>query len=441
MDLVNQVKRRLASDGPRGLIVIDDQFLMPRTGTAVDHPQGSNFHNIQRDFGKLPELCRDSRVDVVVTCRNRAIANAIAESKSEGPIALQIAADAGTSPNLVERVRMEARQFPKLVWPNATIVELESMEPTSWNEGWLPQADARRSFYDILRRSPPIARQDPLSALDKFVGLEKVREDLMRLQNLLRLEKEHGIRKLDVQPVGLHVALFGHPGTGKTEVAKAIAHIYRQLGVLTGPFIHCSATADLVAGHVGQTAIKTREKIDAAMGGVLFIDEAYGLADDKTFGKDAVNELLKFMTEDKGKLAVFVAGYPEPMKDFLRMNAGLASRFTHQINMPVYTDDQLVEILVVQARRTGKSVADAARPIILKKLAAHRGNCVAARLPFGFARDADNLMVKAKMAQADRLGRRAVRSISNDELSALTADDFSAAELNLPQGEHSAAGA
>jgi stage V sporulation protein K len=172
----------------------------------------------------------------------------------------------------------------------------------------------------------------------------------------------------------------------------------------------------------------------------LFIDEAYVLADEKTFGKEAVAELLKFMTDDRDKLAVIAAGYPEPMKDFLRINPGLASRFVLPIDMPQYTDDQLVEILAVQARAAGKTVADDARPIIREKLAAHRRNCAAARLSFGFARDAENLMVKAKMAQSFRLGRSKVRSVSNEELTALTADDFRNAKLGVPQGSDGAVG-
>jgi SpoVK/Ycf46/Vps4 family AAA+-type ATPase len=191
-----------------------------------------------------------------------------------------------------------------------------------------------------------------------------------------------------------------------------------------------------VAGYIGQTATKTRAKIEQARGGVLFIDEAYSLArgGEQNFGREAVDTMLSFMSDHKDELAVIVAGYPGPMARFFEMNEGLPRRFSRRIHMPQYSDDQLVEILMMQARRSGKTVADDARAIIREKLAAHRRNCAAARSAFGFAGEAGNLLEKARVAQGRRLSNRPMRSISDEELSILTAGDFLAAQLAPPAG-------
>lgn len=281
---------------------------------------------------------------------------------------------------------------------------------------------------------------DPLSALDGLIGLEEVRDELVRLRNLLELQQELQRRGPRTDPVNLHAVVTGSPGTGKTEVAKAIANMYRQVGILTGPLIHCSAF-DLVAVYVGQTAIKTRQKIEEAMGGVLLVDDPRVLAGERTFGREAIDELGRCVIEDRGKLALLFSGNTGPMREFFRFVPFLERRIARWIIMPEYTDDQLVEMLLVMAQRSGKAVADDVRPIIREKLATHRRNCAAQRLSFGFANDAGNLLAKARIAQSVRLSGRPMRSINDQELSTLTAADFYAAELGLPRANDDAADA
>jgi hypothetical protein len=437
-DLIDHITKRLAPGKPRTLIVIDDELLQPRPqhdqANQADRPSSGKSNDIARAFKDLPSRCRESSADIILLCRSAGIRDAVAAEKAEGPITYELLRNAGDSQLARLEAERDARLFPKLLWPGADAIELQSMDPKEWNGAWLPSADPHQSFYHILRTTTPVPKEDPLAALEPFIAMDQVRDKLRELQDLLRFEQERLRRGQQTEPLSLHVVLYGQPGTGKTEVAKAIAHIYRQLGLLSGSFVACAGRADLIGRYVGETAIKTRAKCEEARGGVLFIDEAYLLAQggEGDFGKEAIGELLDYMTSYKDQLAVIAAGYPEPMRQFLRANEGLRRRFGQHINMPDYTDDQLVDILVLQARRSGKTVADAARPVIRAKIAGHRQACAAARLSFGFAGDAVTLLEKARLAQARRLRARVLATMSNDELGLLTIEDFHAAQLDLP---------
>ena len=249
-DLVHHVTERLKPGGPRRLIVIDDQFLQPRAqhdqAGHSDRPLEGKGAEIERGFKALPALCRKSRTDLILICRSRPLAEAITageaaarnkEPAANGPIAYEMLHDVGDSDYARIQATNDAKLFPKLVWTGAPILQFETMAPDQWNGGWLPSADPRQQFYNILRSCPPVPKDDPLSALDRFVGMDQVRDRLRSLRDLLALDQELRRRGQATEPMSLHVALYGQPGTGKTEVAKAIAHIYRQLGVLPGPFV------------------------------------------------------------------------------------------------------------------------------------------------------------------------------------------------------------
>ncbi len=313
--------------------------------------------------------------------------------------------------------------------PSATVVSSDQIS-TDEKLANPSQVTIARSLNDLSD-----LREGPLSILDNLIGMESVRGKLEDLRNLLSLEQEQRRRGQRPQPMALNVALYGQAGTGKTEVARAIAQIYRDAGILPGPFICCSPLADLVGEYIGQTAVKTRSKCMEALGGVLYVDEAYLLArgGQHDFGAEAISELLDFMVSNRDRIAVIVAGYPELMRDFFRTNAGLLQRFTHHITMPEYTDEQLVEILILCARARRKSVAYEARLVIREKIATYRQHCAAAQLSFSFAADAINFLEKANLAQTRRLLGRSLAAISDDEISHLTVQDFETAEFNLPR--------
>ena len=186
--------------------------------------------------------------------------------------------------------------------------------------------------------------RDSLAELNKMIGLQDIKTDIHEMVKLVRYYRDIG--KDVTRSFSLHTVFTGNPGTGKTTVARIMARIFRALGVLERGHLVEVDREELVAGYIGQTAIKTAEKIDAAMGGVLFIDEAYSLSSqyENDFGKEAIEIILKRMEDNRGKFVVICAGYTGEMENFLKMNPGLKSRFDRKFNFPDYSEEELFSI-------------------------------------------------------------------------------------------------
>lgn len=262
--------------------------------------------------------------------------------------------------------------------------------------------------------------EDLQKQLDCMIGLDGVKQQVHSIINELKIDALRKSKGLKVSNTSKHLVFKGNPGTGKTTIARLLSKIYKQLGILEKGQLVEVDRSEIVAGYVGQTALKTKEKIDEAMGGILFIDEAYTLAKgENDFGQEAIDTLLKAMEDHRDEFIVIVAGYDEPMESFLQSNPGLKSRFNEYIHFDDYSEEELFMIFGLLCEQNDFRMDLEAQDTLksyLNELCNHKPD------NFANGREMRNLFDKSKKAHSNRLA--SLNEISDKDLITFKKDDL-----------------
>ena len=260
--------------------------------------------------------------------------------------------------------------------------------------------------------------EDLLAELDSYVGMDAIKEEVRSLINMVQVYKLRRENDLPTTDMSLHMVFSGNPGTGKTTVARIMARIYHSLDILSkGQLVEVDRSG-LVAGYVGQTALKTQKVIEKAMGGVLFIDEAYALngKSENDFGQEAIDTILKAMEDHRDDLVVIVAGYTELMDRFIHSNPGLESRFNRFLMFEDYTPEQMVAIFKMQCKKGCYVLAEGTEELVRDFISEESADD-----SFGNARGVRNLFEHILVAQNNRLAK--MEQVTREDLMQILPDD------------------
>lgn len=309
-------------------------------------------------------------------------------------------------------------------WLNALDEKVKDCDDEDVSDDEDSDENSEESSEDPNDNRTPEPAENEKSAeeeLNELIGLASVKKEVTTFKNYLMVQKAREKQGLPMPPTSYHLVFSGNPGTGKTTIARIMAKIFKEFGILEKGHMVETDRADLVAGYVGQTAIKTDEIVDSALDGVLFVDEAYTLSksNDNDYGQEAIDTLLKRMEDDRKRLVVIVAGYTNEIREFVQSNPGLSSRFNRYIEFPDYTLDELKEIFNLSLKKYRYQLDKAARTALDEVIASAMES--ADKNHFGNGRFVRNLFEKVVERQANRLASS--EDLSKENLCLLTRED------------------
>ena len=299
------------------------------------------------------------------------------------------------------------------------LMEKKTNQPPISEKSEKPASQTQAAKPEEKEEIPPKEKiEDLLAELDSYVGMDAIKAEVRSLINMVQVYKLRREHDLPTTDMSLHMVFSGNPGTGKTTVARIMSRIYHSLDILSkGQLVEVDRSG-LVAGYVGQTALKTQKVIEKAMGGVLFIDEAYALngKSENDFGQETIDTILKAMEDHRDDLVVIVAGYTELMDRFIHSNPGLESRFNRFLMFEDYTPEQMVAIFKMQCKKGCYVLAQGTEELVRDFIAEESADD-----SFGNARGVRNLFEHILVAQNNRLAK--MENVTRDDLMQILPDD------------------
>ena len=287
---------------------------------------------------------------------------------------------------------------------------------------------------DLAAELDASGAREVLETLDaELIGLEPVKLRIRQIAALLVVERVRKRLGLAAEPPSLHMSFTGNPGTGKTTVAMRMADILHKLGFVRKGHLVSVTRDDLVGQYIGHTAPKTKEVLKRAMGGVLFIDEAYYLyrpENERDYGQESIEILLQVMENKREDLVVILAGYADRMDRFFASNPGFRSRIAHHVDFPDYGDGQLMSIAELTLAKQNYRLSDGAKAALAQYIALRR-----AQPHFANARSLRNALDRARLRQATRLFAQQRRDLTATDLMTIEAEDIQASRVFLANGE------